>query len=163
RYLKFYQQFTDRGLEQEEAKLRKDDPGGMNVTTQYRMEAIDRVRALRQGPGGPIDERTGLPASPSPRGPASSSQHQPQGLEEHTRFLEQYRPLSSKELQAEATRVLKADPFTRQTETNFRLSALNELMSDHKGAKPHGDLVNEDTLKQYRNEVKDWSTAKLLE
>src|SRR5262249_36600886 len=72
RYLKFYQQFTDRGLEQEEAKLRKDDPGGMNVTTQYRMEAIDRVRALRQGPGGPIDERTGLPASPSPRGPASS-------------------------------------------------------------------------------------------
>jgi hypothetical protein len=158
RLVEYYTPLSDQDLEREAARVSRSDPTGMDVGTQYRLRAIEQVRNARQGPGGPLDPATGLPASP-----ASSSQRPPQGMGEHTRWVEQYRSLDNKALHEEATRVLRSDPLARTADTNSKLTALNQLMDERKAAKPHGDYVNEDTLQRYQGEVKDWSTAKLLE
>jgi len=77
--------------------------------------------------------------------------------------VEQYRSLSPAELQTEANRVLRSDPFTTRAETNFRLTALHELMDARKAQKPHGEMVDEEQLARHQAEVKGWSTPKLVE
>jgi len=139
----------------------------MDVLTQYRLKAIEAVRARRQGPGGPLDESSTAPGSATPGAPGQvrspRAQRQPQGMEEQQRLVAQYRSLTTGELNAEARRVLMSDLLTRKPETNTRLMALNALLDERKAAKPTGDYVDDATLARYRDEIKDWSTAKLLE
>lgn len=182
RYGKHYEGLSDQALDEEERRIGRDDPTSMNMLTSFRLEALRRVRQQRQGPGGPVDQvpphggrsgsatPPGLPGTPAPpdRGPGQAprqprSERQPQGLEEHTRWVEHYRALSPRDLQAEARRVLLSDPLTRKADTNNQLTALNQLLDERKAVKPHGELVNEEALARYQDEVQSWSTTKLLE
>jgi len=166
RFVAAYDPLSDQELDREEARLQRGG-AGMDVLSQYRLKAIDTIRARRQGPGGPLDPRPS--PTPSPRSadsPAPSTRgtaRQPQGLGEHQRLVEEYRGLTPTELSAESRRVLRSDPLTRKSETNFRLTVLNQLLTERKAAKPHGELVDEPTLQRYRDEVREWSTARLLE
>jgi len=83
-------------------------------------------------------------------------------MEEHNRWVEQYRALNTRQLNAEARRVLLSDPLARSAQSNTQLAAINQILDEHKAAKPHGELVDEPTLQKYRDEVKDWPTTKLL-
>jgi len=171
RFVAAYNPLSDQDLDREEARL-QSGAFGMDVLSQYRQKAIQIIRDRRTSPGGPLDQGPGEPspmpgtqgtAPPVTRPPARTSKGQPQGLDQHNAYVAQYRDLTPQALQAEARRVLLRDPFSTSAESNFRLTALNQLLDERKAQKPHGELVDEPTLARYRTEVKDWSTARLME